>query len=158
MRYKTVSSSDFSAGHHGNRIVWDGTVSKACSDSVKHPNWRLKCQRARGMERVLANVIFTHSSLSLSAQAPVRPGEPALLNRDESRSVSPQTLQNPAIGTSNASRTCSGSVRNKIRLLYTFASSVPAKVSCMFSISGAFISPLCQKSSSAEPSEKLAWS
>ncbi len=78
-------------------------------------------------------MLFLRTPLSLSAQAPVRPAEPALLNRDESRSVSPQSLQNFAIGTSSASRTCSGSVRNKIRLLYTFASSVPAKVCCMFS-------------------------
>ncbi|KAK9952949.1 hypothetical protein ABG768_016976 [Culter alburnus] len=35
-------------------------------------------------------------SRSLSAQAPVRPAEQALLNRDESRSVSPQSGQNSA--------------------------------------------------------------
>lgn len=99
-----------SARHHGNAsaIGWDGAISTRYSGFVAgwHPNCRLKCQRARGMERVSANVIFTHSfyerlslarslslslSLSLSAQAPVRPAEPALLNRDKRRSVSPES-------------------------------------------------------------------
>lgn len=76
-----------SARHHGNAsaIGWDGAISTRYSGFVAgwHPNCRLKCQRARGMERVSANVIFTHSfyerlslarSLSLSLSLSERTG------------------------------------------------------------------------------------
>ncbi len=85
------------------------------------------------MERVLANVIFTHSSLSerTGSSASRRTGAA------ETGTRAAQSLHSPCRTSRSEPQarleTCSGSVRNKIRLLYTFASSVPAKVCCMFS-------------------------
>ncbi|RXN02255.1 hypothetical protein ROHU_036501 [Labeo rohita] len=131
---RIVSASDFplaklsAAGHHGNgnRMGWHRfhCLLGFCCRVPPKLAFEMSARPRNGAR--LSQCYFYALSLSLSlplslsAQAPARPAEPALLllNRDESRLVSPQILQNSS-RTEPRTRLVPH-VRNKIRLLDTF--------------------------------------